>query len=50
MWKEYVDVLHVTGQISTPHIPIETLYTNHLVREFNKFDRAMIIRAAKSLK
>ena len=50
MWKEYVDVLHVTGQISTPQIPIDTLYTNHLVPEFNKFDRAMIIRAAKSLK
>lgn len=50
MWKEYVDVLYSTGQISTPQIPIETLYTNDLVAEFNKFDRVAIIRAAKSLK
>ena len=50
MWKEYVETLHAGGQTITKAIAIETLYTNDLVPEFNKFDRAVIIRAAKALK
>jgi NitT/TauT family transport system substrate-binding protein len=50
MWKAYVDALYAGGQISTRDIPIDTLYTNEFVREFNKFDTDAVVRAAKALK
>lgn len=50
MWKDYVETLYAGGQIATRNIPVETLYTNELVPEFNKFDKAAVIRAVKSLK
>jgi NitT/TauT family transport system substrate-binding protein len=50
MWKAYVDALYAGGQISTRDIPIDTLYTNEFVREFNKFDTDAVVRAAKAMK
>lgn len=50
LWKDYIEVLHAGGQLSTTNIPIETLYTNEFVREFNKFDVEAVVRAARALK
>ena len=50
LWKDYVDVLHAGGQLSTTSIPLESLYTNEFVREFNSFDVDAVVRAAKALK
>jgi NitT/TauT family transport system substrate-binding protein len=50
LWKDYIEVLHAGGQLSTTNIPIETLYTNEFVREFNKFDVDAVVRAARALK
>lgn len=50
MWKSYVDVLYVGGQTMTTDIPVDTLYTNEFVREFNAFDVQSVIRQAKALK
>ncbi len=50
MWREYVETLHAGGQTTTRDIAIDSLYTNGLVPEFNKFDRAAVVRAAQALK
>jgi NitT/TauT family transport system substrate-binding protein len=50
LWKDYVEVLHAGGQLSTTNIPLESLYTNEFVREFNKFDVDAVVRAARALK
>jgi NitT/TauT family transport system substrate-binding protein len=50
MWKDYVEILHVGGQISTTDIPLNTLYTNEFVPGFNDFDVTKVVRAANDLK
>jgi NitT/TauT family transport system substrate-binding protein len=50
MFKEYIEVLHAGGQLSTTDIPVESLYTNEFVREFNKFNVDAVVRAAKALR
>jgi NitT/TauT family transport system substrate-binding protein len=50
LWRDYVDVLHAGGQLSTTDIPIDSLYTNELVREFNNFDAEAVVRSARALK
>jgi NitT/TauT family transport system substrate-binding protein len=50
MWKTYVEVMYAGGQISTPNIPVDSMYTNEFVQEFNQFDIAAVVRAAKALK
>ena len=50
LWKDYIEVLHAGGQLSTTSIPLDSLYTNEFVREFNKFDVDAVVRAARALK
>lgn len=50
MWKDYLQVLHGAGQLTTADIPAASLYTNEFVSEFNRFDRDAVIRAARELK
>ncbi len=50
MWKNYVEAMHAGGQISTPDVPVDTLYTNEFVSEFNVFDTEVVLRAARALK
>ena len=48
-WKDFVEIFHAAGLLSTTNIPVETVYTNELVPAFNDFDRAAVIRAAKAM-
>lgn len=50
LWKNYVEVLYAGGQISTQNIAVDSMYTNEFVPEFNNFDTAAVVRAAKALK
>lgn len=49
-WKDFVETLHGGGQLTTTNIPIETLYTNQFVEDFNRFDVEATLRAARALK
>ena len=49
-WKEFVEVLYAAGKLKTKKIPVETLYSNALIAEINKFDKAKVIKAARVLK
>jgi NitT/TauT family transport system substrate-binding protein len=44
------NVLREGGEISGPEISPASLYTNEFVTDFNKFDRAEVLRAAKAFK
>jgi len=50
VWKDYIDVLFDGGEIATKDIKIDSLYTNALVPEFNKFDVAQVQGQARSRK
>jgi NitT/TauT family transport system substrate-binding protein len=50
MWRDYIEVLHSAGQLSTTTIPVESLYTNEFVPQFNSFDAEAVVRAAKAAK
>jgi NitT/TauT family transport system substrate-binding protein len=50
MFKDWIEVLHGAGQLSTTDIPVESLYTNQLVKEFNQFDAQAVVQQAKALK
>ena len=47
-WQAYVDFMLAEAQIEKP-VAIDTLFTNELVAEINRFDRAAIIRQAKAM-
>ena len=49
MFKDYIDALYVGGQLTATDIPIDSLYTNQFVDEFNRFDRGEVARAAKAM-
>ncbi len=49
-WKDYVEVLHEGGQLSTKDVDIKGLYTNQFVKDINKFDAAAVVAAAKKAK
>lgn len=49
-WRNFVDVLHAGGQITTRNIPVGEMYSNQLVPEFNRFDRAAVARRAAEWK
>jgi NitT/TauT family transport system substrate-binding protein len=49
-FKTVANVLHTAGQIATTDLPYDSIYTNALVDEFNKFDEAAVVAAAKALK
>jgi len=47
-WQAYVDFMLAEAQIEKP-VAIDTLFTNELVAEINRFDRDAIIRQAKAM-
>lgn len=47
-WRDFVEALHVGGQIQSKDIDVSTLYTNELVPEFNRFDAAAVAARAKA--
>ena len=49
-WRDFVDAMYEGGQISTRSIDTDSLYTNALVPEYNRFDTAAVLRAAQSQK
>jgi len=50
-WKLLINALKVGGLIEKDaNIPLNTLYTNEFVPEYNKFDRAAVISKAKAYK
>ena len=50
MFRDWIEVLHGAGQLSTTEIPVDSLYTNQFVKDFNQFDAAAVVREAKALK
>lgn len=49
-WKDYVEVLHEGGQLSTGNVDVKPLYTNEFVKDINDFDAAAVVAAAQQLK
>jgi NitT/TauT family transport system substrate-binding protein len=47
-WKGVITSLKLGGIISVTDLPMDRLYTNRFVADFNKFDRADVIRRAKA--
>lgn len=47
-WKDYVEVLHVGGQLNTRDVDVSKLYTNQFVKDINNFDTAAVVAAAKA--
>jgi NitT/TauT family transport system substrate-binding protein len=55
-WGEYADrdwtiliaALKAGGEITNDNIPLDTLFTNRLVPEYNRFDEAAVIAAARA--
>jgi len=48
MFRDYIEVLHAGGQLTTTDVSVNSLYTNEFVEDFNRFDRDAVIRAAKA--
>ncbi|QDW39892.1 ABC transporter substrate-binding protein [Bradyrhizobium sp. KBS0727] len=47
-WRGVIKSLKLGGVISVTDLPMDKLYTNRFVAEFNKFDRADVIKRAKA--
>jgi NitT/TauT family transport system substrate-binding protein len=47
-WRHLIGLLKEGGAITTDDIRLDTLYTNELVPEFNRFDEAEVIAKAKA--
>lgn len=47
-WKHLIGLLKDGGAIADENIPLDTLYTNKLVPEFNKFDEQDVVRKANA--
>lgn len=47
-WQDFINLLHEQGQIQTTDIKLDTLFTSQFVDEFNAFDKAALIAAAKA--
>lgn len=47
-WKRVINSLKLGGVIKVTDLPMDKLYTNRFVADFNKFDRADVIRRAKA--
>lgn len=47
-WQAYVDFMLAEAQIEKP-VAIDTLFTNELIGEINKFDRDAVVRQAKAM-
>ncbi len=49
-WEPNIASLREGGLIDDTPIGLDTLYTNQFVEEFNKFDEAAVMKAAKAYK
>lgn len=47
-WRGVINSLKLGGVITVSDLPMDKLYTNRFVADFNKFDRADVIRRAKA--
>ena len=50
MFADYIDVLHGGGELKSKDIAVDSLYTNALVDDFNKFDPAPLQAEVRKLK
>jgi NitT/TauT family transport system substrate-binding protein len=50
MWRAYVDALHDGGSLSTNDIPVNSIFTNALIKQINAFDYDAVRRDAARLK
>ena len=50
VWRDYVDILHAGGELTSKDIDLKPIYSNKFVKDFNDFDTAEIQKKAKSLK
>lgn len=49
-WRSVIKALHLGGVITETNIPMDKLYSGALAEQFNKFDRAEIVKRAKAAK
>ena len=49
MWRAYVEALHDGGSLSTGDIPVDSLFTNALIRQINAFNYDAVRRDAARL-
>jgi NitT/TauT family transport system substrate-binding protein len=49
-FQNYVAILHSQGVLQTANVPVDELYTNELVPEFNKFEREAVRKQAAALR
>lgn len=47
-WKGVIEALAVGGAITKTDLPMDKLYTNELVKDYNDFDVAKVVEAAKA--
>ena len=47
-WQQFIDVLYAEGELNTRDIPIEALFTNEFVADFNNFDTVAVRREARA--
>lgn len=47
-WRGVINSLKLGGVISVTDLPMDKLYTNRFIADFNKFDRADVIKRAKA--
>jgi NitT/TauT family transport system substrate-binding protein len=47
-WKGVIDALAVGGAITKTDLPMDRLYTNELAKDFNDFDIAKVVEAARA--
>ena len=47
-WQGVIKSLKLGGGITVTDLPMDKLYTNRFVADFNKFDRTDVIKRAKA--
>lgn len=50
VWRDYVDIMHAGGELTTKEIDLKPIYSNRFVKDFNDFDIAAVQKTAASLK
>lgn len=48
IWRRLIEVMHAEGQIQTPNVDVTRLFTNRFVDDFNRFDVAATLAAARA--
>jgi NitT/TauT family transport system substrate-binding protein len=49
-WRQQIQALKAGGEVTNDNIPLDSLYTNMLVPEYNRFDEQAVIRDGKAWK